>query len=80
MAGVTLPAMTDDPATGQVPDQAAVTIYEETSARPVADGRWHVLADGTVLYERRPGSGDLEPAIINAEDLRTKPEWRVVGT
>lgn len=88
MLGVTLPAMTDrtDDATtstdsaNEPSGQGAATIYEETSDQPIAGGRWHVQADGTVLYERRPGSGELTPAIIDAEDLRTKPTWRVVGT
>lgn len=48
--------------------------YVEASDRPIAGGCWHILTDGSVLYERRPG--EYEPAVLTADTLRSNATWR----
>lgn len=59
-----------------MPDLNGATTYRET-ARPDSTERWHVLADGSVWFERRPGQ--FEPArILTAETLARREAWTVV--
>lgn len=58
------------------PDLIGAVVYVETAEPPVAGGRWYVLPDDTVIYERRPGVFE-PPSLIPAAMLRTSRPWRV---
>ncbi|WP_433717032.1 hypothetical protein ACQP2U_42520 (plasmid) [Nocardia sp. CA-084685] len=53
-------------------DLDATQTYVENGA-PIAGGRWHILSDDSVIYERP--TGEREPSVITAELLRTSPTW-----
>jgi len=53
-----------DPATL---DLAGEKVFVETGT-PIAGGRWHLLADGTVVYENPAGT--WMPSTHNSEALR----------
>lgn len=57
------------------PDLTGAVVFVETADRPVAGGLWFVLPDDRVIYQR-PGGEYVEPAMINAETLRSSPTWR----
>ena len=62
-----------------LPDLTGAEIYIETQDPPIAGGRWYVLADNTVLYQR--SDGEFNPtAIVAAQTLRTNSSWRSVST
>ena len=54
-----------------------VETYVEARDRPVAGGRWEVLADDSVRYVR-PSGQIVHPAVIPASTLRTSLSWRRV--
>jgi hypothetical protein len=57
------------------PDLAGAVVYVEAGDRSVAGGRWYVLPDDRVIYER-PNGDYVNPAVINAATLRSSPTWR----
>jgi hypothetical protein len=61
-----------------LPDLTGAEIYVETQDPPVAGGRWYVLPNNTVLYQRSDG-GFNPTAIVLAHTLRTSSSWRAIG-
>lgn len=61
-----------------VADLAGAEIYVETADPPVAGGRWYVLSDDTVFYQRRDG-GFNPTTVVPAATLRTNLSWRSAG-
>ncbi|WP_331758741.1 hypothetical protein OG225_41175 (plasmid) [Nocardia sp. NBC_01377] len=55
-------------------DLSQAHIYVEVRETPIAGGRWYVLPDDSVLYER-PATGVLEPSTISAELIRSSSSW-----
>lgn len=53
--------------------EQARTFVEATGS--VAQGRWHIVADGHVVFERDSGE-IVDPAVISAHDLEASPTWR----
>lgn len=51
-------------------------VFVEAGA-PVAGGRWYVLPDGSVVYER-PSGERVSPAIVAASTLESSSTWTEV--
>ncbi len=60
-------------------DLSAAEVYEESAETPVAGGRWFVVDDDTVIYER-PGAHERERSTISAASLRGSSTWRRIDT
>ncbi|UGT58919.1 hypothetical protein [Nocardia asteroides] len=60
-------------------DPSTAEVYEESAETPVAGGRWYVVDDETVLYQR-PGATEHEPSTIRAATLRGSSTWRRTDT
>lgn len=58
-----------------LPDLTGAEIYIETQDPPIAGGRWYVLPDDTVLYQR-PDGGFNPTVVLTASTLRSSPSWR----
>ncbi|MET9029344.1 hypothetical protein ABZW96_27540 [Nocardia sp. NPDC004168] len=57
--------------------RAAAEIYVETSATPIAGGRWLIATDSTVIYERP--TGVQVASTVPASLLRRSPSWTHVS-
>ncbi|MFF7943318.1 hypothetical protein ACFZC5_26700 [Nocardia gamkensis] len=57
--------------------RAVAEIYVETSATPIAGGRWLIATDSTVVYER-PTGGQVA-STVPASLLRRSPSWTCVS-
>lgn len=53
--------------------------YVEAADRPIAGGRWFILAGDEVVYQR-PGGEYVRDAVVRAVDLRSSPTWRRVDS
>jgi hypothetical protein len=59
------------------PDLTGAVTYAESNSGSIAHGRWYVLDDDTVYFER-DSTGELVRSLIAASTLRTSPTWTVV--
>jgi hypothetical protein len=57
--------------------RAVAEIYVETSATPIAGGRWLIATDSTVVYERP--TGVQVASTVPASLLRRSPSWTCVS-
>ncbi|MGW4714313.1 hypothetical protein [Nocardia sp. NPDC004260] len=57
--------------------RAVAEIYVETSATPIAGGRWLIATDSTVVYERP--TGVQVASTVPASMLRRSPSWTCVS-
>jgi hypothetical protein len=57
--------------------RALAEIYVETSATPIAGGRWLIATDSTVVYERP--TGVQVASTVPASLLRRSPSWTCVS-
>src|SRR4051812_38712433 len=69
----TLRLMTDDDVWAPEPVEVIET-YVEAHDRPIAGGRWEVLADDSVRYVRQSGQV-VHPAVVPVSTLRDSPSW-----
>jgi hypothetical protein len=69
--------VTDSPAADR-PDLTGAVIYVEANSPSIAQGRWHILPDDIVYFER--DSGEITKSLISASTLRHSPTWTMIST
>lgn len=65
------------PDTSTAPDLTGAVAYEAVGYAARATGRWYVMPDRTVHYQRPDGAW-TPPSIMTADDLENSDSWRRV--
>lgn len=66
-----------DSQAADTPEQTGTVIYVEATSPSIAQGRWHILPDDTVYFER--DTGEITESLISAGTLRHSPTWTMIS-